>query len=165
MTDQAVVDFLQSGQPECPGCGHGLGGLKAPVCPECGARLVLRLGTSSTPGLVIPAAWVLWWNVLAGLLYVAYQGWTTWQMFEPAAKMAKSLNQPFQSFPAFWFEANLSLSGVFVACNLAGVVVGGRCLVLLRMRSTNRRVSRWIVIFCAVSLAVSVLLQAIAFLD
>lgn len=163
MADDRVVEFLQVGEPTCPACDYRLAGLKDSVCPECGIRLALRLSAEVKPKVLIPAAWVLWWNVLGGVLYLAYTMIVHWEMHDPLKSMGQSLNQPVPSFAEFYIQSQTWYSFAVAGCNGIAIVLGSVGLILLRRGLTSGRISKWIGWYCGLSLAISVALTAILF--
>src|SRR5206468_3407523 len=45
--DRALVEFVATRDAACPVCSYNLRGLTAAVCPECSARLHLRVGSEN----------------------------------------------------------------------------------------------------------------------
>lgn len=76
--DLSVADFLRGRSAPCPKCGYDLRDLTTDTCPECGARLLLRLGHEDhVPrnwliGLVILAMNLGFPVVFAGFVFFSY---------------------------------------------------------------------------------------------
>ena len=51
--DEYLLGFLRDHAAPCPSCGYELRGLQSPTCPECGERLVLRVGAEQPRMLLL----------------------------------------------------------------------------------------------------------------
>ena len=164
-SNPAVIELLKAPGVECPGCGHGLTGVNAPVCPECGRALRVRLEVRAerVPLLV----WiVLAWTALAAsmrlamfvYLMVRSRSAASWTFYSPYGVL--SGNTPVSGGPSpRWLDRlSMVLDGdpmVLAAPLWAFILLGVASLwavVLWRAERRGRvdewlRITRWVCAF------------------
>ena len=81
--DAAIITaFLADRHVPCPACGYDLHGASGGVCPECGQRLALNLGSDEreTTRLRRAALTIGLTRVVSGVLWLLHQAYNMWQM-------------------------------------------------------------------------------------
>lgn len=114
-----LVEFVAGREVPCPVCDYSLRDLTAPVCPECGCPLELRVGSPHLRA----GAWVL--GIVAFALALGFDGVVSIMMITMLAL------QPAQNWQPF------GVVSVFVALTLGML---GSLLVVVRRRTAW---SRW----------------------
>jgi len=85
LADRLLIELLGSSDHACPNCGYLLRGLQQPVCPECGDRLSLCVG-STPPSRALPRLMIVAWlmgtgaSVLLSMIAAANASTRWWTM-------------------------------------------------------------------------------------
>lgn len=116
--DEFLLSFIQQHEAACPVCAYALSGLETPKCPECGAGLELRVGTS-TPRM---GPWLL--ALISVALALGFDGVASLMM------TIGLVNSPPPPASTQAWQVYLAY-GTFTGLTLAGLV---GVLLLLRLR-------------------------------